>query len=121
MAQPVQRRVRHHRIGEQRDPVLGWSVTGNDDGRCQVALRHHLVYILRLYLCQGRQPEVVDDKEVRVEIPPELSLPRLVGAGGIEVPEHLRRFHEENAEPPSAGLVAQRLGKMGLSVMRSFA
>src|SRR5690606_17131825 len=48
MGQSVQSGVRHHRVRKQRQPVLWWTIAGDDEGSFKVTFRDQFVDVLRL-------------------------------------------------------------------------
>ena len=65
MDQAIQSRIGHHRIREQRDPILRGSITGDDHRRFEVTLSDDLIEILSLGGGQSREPKVIDDQYIR--------------------------------------------------------
>ena len=68
MHQTVQSRVSHNRIREQRNPILRWSVTGDDHRRFQMAFGHDLIEIFCLGGRQSREAKVIDDQQIRDQV-----------------------------------------------------
>src|SRR5271157_296143 len=79
-----------------------------------MTLRHQLIDILRLERRERAHSKIIDDQNIRVKIPLQLFLPRLIGPCSKEVAKHPDRFDKEYRISPSAGLMPQGLGKMGL-------
>ncbi len=75
VAQAVERRVGHDRVGEQRHPVLRRPVARDHDGRSEVALRDEFIDVLGLDGRERGQSEIIDDQKIGVKVLLELSLP----------------------------------------------
>lgn len=112
MSQAVQGGVGHHRIWEERDPVLWRAVTGNDDRRFEVSSCDNFIEVFCLGGTERREAEVIDDQEIRGKIFFDPFIPRMVGPTGEEEAEEFNGLGEEDIIAQTAGLLTQTLGDM---------
>jgi hypothetical protein len=115
MHQTIQSRIGHYRIREQRDPILRWSITGDDHRRFEMTLSDNLVEILCLGGGQSREAKVIDDQYVRGQVFPYAFLPGVISPTGHEEPEELGCFGEEDFISQPTGLMPQGLSDVTLS------
>lgn len=115
VSEAVESRVGHDGIREEREPVSGRAVGGEDDRATEVAFGNDLVEVFGLGHGEGLEGEVIDDEEIGGEEAAEFGLPGVVGAGGEEGAEELGGFEEEDGVAEAAGVVAEGLGEVGLA------
>jgi hypothetical protein len=104
------------RVGEDLRPVLECAVRG-DRGRATVvvALGDHLEGELRLRGVHLEHGEVVHEEEVGADVLSERALQATVQLGAVEVVQHLRRAHEDDAAVRLASAVRERASEEGLA------
>lgn len=107
--QAVQGRIGHHRIGEQRDPILGRSITGDDHRRFQMTFSHNLIEILSLGGRQSREAKVIDDQYVWGQVFFYAFFPGVISTTSQEEPEEFDCLGEEDFISQPTGLMPQSL------------
>jgi len=115
VGEPIERTLGQDRIVEERDPLLDGPIAGNDRRGPSVALEDHLVEVVGLLGREPAQAEVVEHQQVGGEQPSQCLLGRVVRARLVEHLEHPVGAQEEHVVPRTAGRVAERPSKEGLS------
>ncbi len=112
MDQSVQSRVSHDWIWKQWDPILGWSVTGDDDRRLQVTFGHDLVEIFCLGRGECGETEVIDDEQIGGQVFLHPLLPGVIGTASQQVTEEFDGLDEEDLISQTASLMSQGLSQV---------
>src|SRR4030042_7163218 len=107
--QAGQVRIRHHRIGEQRDPILGRSITGDDHRRFQMTFSHNLIEIFSLGGRQRREAKVIDDQYVWGQVFFYAFFPGVISTTSQEEPEEFDCLGEEDFISQPTGLMPHKV------------
>ena len=70
VGQSIHKGVPQHLVWEKPQPVARWSVRGYDDAPRVVSFGDDLVERLGLFMVEAGKPQVVNDKQVRLEEQP---------------------------------------------------
>ena len=115
MHQSIQSRVRHDWIGEQRDPILGWSIAGDNDRRFQMTLGYDLIEIFCLSGGESRESKVIDDQQIGGQVFFHVFVPGVIGTAGQEKTEELDSLGKKDLISQAASLMSQSLSNVSFS------
>ena len=113
--QSVQSRVSHDWIWEQGDPILGWSIAGNNDGELQMTLSYDLIEIFCLNGCKRRKAKVINNQQIGTHISFHPFVPGVISPPSQKITEEFDRLGEEDLISQTASLMAQSLGDVTFS------
>jgi len=115
MHQSVQSRVSHDWIWEQRDPILGRPIAGNNDRRLQMTFSYDLIEIFCLSGSETGESKVIDDQQIRDQVFFHAFLPGVIGAAGQEETEEFDCLGKKNLISQAASLMSQSLSDVTFS------